>query len=109
MEIAFRTKALRTVCLSKEATDVRYGAERGAILRGRLADIRAAECLGDVPLLFESMTYEGKKDKAVIAAGAGLTIYIKANHKKTPELKSGGIDWPRVDRIIIQQIDLSHG
>ena len=51
MEIAFRTKALRTVCLNEKAMDERFGAQAGALLRRWLADIRAADCLRDVPLI----------------------------------------------------------
>ena len=51
MEIAFRTKALRGVCLNGDAMNERFGPERAALLRRCLADLRAAAALGEVPLL----------------------------------------------------------
>lgn len=109
MEIAFRTKALRTVCLSGEAMDERYGAEGAALLRGRIADMRAAECLGDLPLLALSPVPGSLDSEAAIAIGTGLTVTIKANHQKPPKFVDGGIDWARVERILIQRIDRAHG
>jgi hypothetical protein len=109
MEIAFRTKALRTVCLSKESMDKRYGAEGGALLRRRLADIRAAECLGEVPLLTMSPVCNSPDGEVAIVVGAGLILVVRANHQSAPKLKGGGVDWARVDRILIQRIEHAHG
>lgn len=105
MEIAFRTKALRTVCQSKEAMDERYGPGGGELLRVRLADIRAAECLGDVPLLAISPIQDSSGQKAVIQVGGGVTIVVTANHQRPPKGKDGTVDWLSVDRILIQSVE----
>src|SRR5690349_5407074 len=109
MEIAFQTKALRTVCLSGDAMDKRYGAEGGALLRERLADIRAAECLRDAPLLTLSPVPGSLGGEMAINVGAGLTIIFKANQLRPPKLRDGGIDWYRINRILIQRIERNHG
>lgn len=109
MEIAFRTKALRTVCLSGEAMDERYGAEGGTHLRRCLADIHAAEFLGDVPLLdITHLTANGGRQVA-LSVGAGLSMIVSANHQRPPKLLGGGIDWHRVERILVQRIGNDHG
>lgn len=109
MEIAFRTKALRTVCLSGEAMDERYGAEGAALLRARIADIRAAECLGDLPLPAPSPVPGSLGDEAAMSVGAGLTLVFKVNHQKPPKLADGGVHWGRVERILIQRIERARG
>lgn len=81
--------------------DERYGAEGGALLRRWLADARAAGCLGDMPL---SPAPNGSGEKAVVELGAGLRIFVKANHRKPPKLVGGKIDWSSVARILIQRI-----
>lgn len=106
MEIAFRSKALRAVCLSGEDMDEQYGAEGAAALRGRLADMRAAECLGDVPLVTLLPSAAGTTD-ASIEVGGGLRLVVKANHKRPPTLRDGNIDWPGVHRILIQRVESS--
>jgi hypothetical protein len=109
MEIAFQTKALRTVCLSGDAMDKRYGAEGGALLRERLADLRAAECLRDVPLLVLFPVPASLGDEIAMDVGTGLTIIFKANQQRPAKLRNGGIDWPRINRILIQRIEREHG
>ena len=106
MEIAFRSKALRAVCLSRDEMDKHYGAEGAAVLRGRLADMRVAECLGDVPLVTLLPSTEATTD-AFIKVGGGLRLVVKANHKRPPTLRDGGIDWPGVHRILIQRVESS--
>lgn len=109
MEIAFRTKALRTVCLCAKAMEEQYGAEGGALLRRFLADIHAAECLGDVPLLVMPSTLAGVSTEAAFDAGAGLTVVLKANHRRPPKLANGELDWSKVNRILIQRIERARG
>lgn len=89
--------------------DEQYGAEGAALLRARIADMRAAECLGDLPVLTLSPTCSSLDNEAKIAIGAGLTVVIKANHQKPPRSSDGGIHWGRVERVLIQRIERTHG
>jgi hypothetical protein len=107
-EIAFRTKALRAICLSKDKIDKRYGAERGAMLRRLLADMRAAECLGDVPLCEVSDKGDREEGDATISVGKGLMLIVTANHRNPPRTKTGSIDWFNVGRILVEQIRYEH-
>jgi hypothetical protein len=109
MEIAFQTKALRAVCLSEAAMDERYGADGGALLRVCLADMRAAGCLGDMPLLALSPVSASVGGEVAVDLGAGLRVFFKANHQKPPKFRDGGIDWRHVGRILIQRIEWVHG
>jgi hypothetical protein len=97
------------MCLSKEAMDERYGPEGGGLLRDRLADMRAAECIGDLPLLILSPIRERLDTEAAITIGDGLTVVIKANHSKPPKFANGAVEWGRVDRILIQRIERTNG
>lgn len=105
MEIAFRTKALREVCLNGRIMDQRFGAEGAAVLRRCIADIRAAESVGDVPLLNLSPSPAKLGHEAQIALDNGLVILVRANHQKPPKKRNGEIDWLRVGRILIQRIE----
>jgi hypothetical protein len=109
MEIAFRTKALRTMCLSASALDENFGAEGGATLRRFLADLRAADCFSDVPLLVLSPSSEGLANQAAIDVGVGIRMTVRTNHQRSPLTPDGKIDWPVLDRILIQQINLTYG
>lgn len=54
MHLSFRTRTLRTTCESVAPADVQYGAS-GPSLRARLADLRAADRLPDLPLGYEPL------------------------------------------------------
>lgn len=89
--------------------DERYGAEGGASLRAFIADMRAAGCLGEMPLLSLDPVPASIGGEVVVNLGAGLKVVLKANHQKPPKLRGGGIDWPHVDRILIQRIGREYG
>ena len=89
--------------------DERYGAINGALLRAMIADIRAARSLREVPLLVLCPIDSGLRDEAAIKLGADLVIVIRANLRKPPRLEEGDMDWPRVDRVLIQRIEQAHG
>jgi hypothetical protein len=105
MEIAFRTKALRTLCLNKEAMDDRYGAENAARLRVWLADLRAAQSIGDAPLLHFSPLLGSLGHEATMSIGVDLRAIVRANHQHLPKLTNGDVDWLRVERLLIQKIE----
>lgn len=105
MEIAFRTKALREVCLNGRMMDERFGAEGAAALRRCLADIRAAECVGDVPFLDLSPSSAKLGSEAKIVLDGRLVVVLRANHQKPPTTTNGETDWARVGRILIQRIE----
>jgi len=109
MEIAFKTKALRTLCLTANAMDERYGDEDGMELRRWLADMSAAERLTDVPLLTLSSVYRNCGGKVAVNVGVSLVVVFMANHQKPPKLADGAIDWSNIDRILVCQIEQTHG
>lgn len=106
MEIAFRTKTLRGVCLNGDAMDERYGPERAALLRRCLADLRAAATPGEVPLFATEAGANTFGSVVSLDLGKGVSIKVSAGHKKPPRLPGGAIDWPRVERVLIERVDL---
>jgi hypothetical protein len=108
MEIAFRTKALRTLCLGAPLIDARFGPECGATLRRLLADLRAAVCLGDVPLLVLKPSGGTMANETTIDVCAGVRMNLRANHRLPPMTPDGEINWFLIDRILIEQIVSAH-
>lgn len=96
------------MCLSDSALDEKFGAEGGAVLRRFLADVRAADCFSGVPLLVLSSSSEGVENEATIDVGADVEMTIRANHRRLPLTAHGKINWPVLDRILIQHIDRAH-
>ena len=89
--------------------DERYGAEGAALLKVAIADMRAAECLRDLPLAEVRPLEKSFGPDAGIAFRNGLLVTARPNHKTPPTLPDGSIDWGRVERILIQGIEFAHG
>ena len=106
MEIAFRTKTLRGVCLNGDVMDERYGPERAALLRRCLADLRAAATFGEVPLLATEAGGNSLGSDILLSLGKGISILVSAGHKTPPRLPGGAINWPRVERVLIERVEL---
>lgn len=106
MELAFRTRTLRGVCLKGDAMDERFGPERAALLKRCLADLRAAVTLGEVPLLVTEVSGVSFDREISLGLGKGVSISVSANHTTPPRLPGGTIDWPRVERVLIERVNL---
>jgi hypothetical protein len=101
LELAFATKPLRELCESEAKAKEKLGAKIAAVLKHRLADLRAADTVGELPI--------GKPRKEasayVLDFTHGIQIAFCPNHSENPLLKSGAIDWSKVARIKIMGIE----
>lgn len=73
-----------------------------AMLRARLADLRAANTVADVPIVARptsASTREGEID-----LGDGFKMIICANHPVPPVRQSRVINWSQISRIKILRI-----
>ena len=101
MELAFATKPLRELCESEAKAKQKLGAKIATVLKHRLADLRAANSVKDLPIgkvLNASGAY-------VLEFGDGIHVAFCPNHSNNPVLKSGAIDWSKVNRIKITGIE----
>lgn len=47
--------------------------------------------------------------EASLALGLGITVMIQANHRHPPVAPDASIDWLRVERVLIRNIEYVHG
>lgn len=74
-------------------------------LKRRLADLRAAAAISE---LVVSRPYEldGARDhQMAMNLCDGTRIVFSANHSNPPTLKSGRVDWTKVNRIKIMDVE----
>lgn len=102
MEIAFDSKTLRDVCENEGQAGGRYDATVAKKLKSRLADLRAAETVFEIPS--GSPTPIGEIGYTVNLCD-GYKIFFQANHVKNPELANGGLNWSKIKRIRIEKIE----
>ena len=103
MIIAFETKRLREICEDNAVAVKELGSPAAEALQQRLADLRAAETIGD--LIVGSPRASGTD-------GATLTITLTetahtvwaANHVNPPRDQTGRVDWTRTRRVRLLQI-----
>lgn len=103
MEIAFHTRELRTLCERDEhpgelSTDV-YEA-----LKRRLADLRAAVSVNDLPGRFPT-AFGDHSEFLRIELSHDHALILKANHVGKPVREDGTVDWASVSRVMVMAIE----
>lgn len=105
LEIAFDSRNLRSLCESESIAQSELGIDVAALLKRRLADLRAATSISDVlagkPRIIDANS--GKNVKINLAQGRILVIC--ANHPTNPLTSSDLVDWSRVSRVKILDIE----
>ena len=103
MVLAFAERELRDLCASRNALDRRFGLECGQTFRERLADLRAAPCIHDLPLRKPDAVDSSGRMSLEVARRIRIVFY--PNHRRIPLDGDGRIDWSRVSRIKIIAIE----
>ena len=106
LEIAFETKSLRTICESEAHAEDELGPSVAALLKRRLADLRAATSTEDLVAGRPRILDESSHQYKAVDVGAGYRMVFCANHPRNPVNESGGIGWPRGSRIKIVRIEV---
>jgi len=101
VEFAFASEALREICEDDSIARKKFGVDVSRKLVTRLADLRAASSIRDLPAGYPC-TVEGQE--AVFELCQGYQLTIAANHPENPVTDSGDVDWSRVHRIKIIKI-----
>jgi hypothetical protein len=104
MEIAFRTRSLRELCESEEKMRKEFGLGVATTLKARLADLRAANVIADLPIGEPMVMSRPGGCALLINIGVGCRMIIQANHRSSPIL-SGSVDWSAVTRVKIISIE----
>lgn len=104
MELAFADKQLRQICESTIVAQRKLGVTKAASLRRRLADFRAVDCVGDIMTGNPREVLGSDPPSYAVTICNGSIIVFCANHNTNPLLVSGSIDWSKVSRIKILEI-----
>ncbi len=101
LEIAFADESLREFCTKKLAAESELGVVVAKRLRGRIADLRAADNVAEL-VTGNARTHDN--DCYIIDICGDWRLILKANHSSNPLRANKHIDWTRVTRIQIVQI-----
>ncbi len=104
MIISFLTRDLRTVCEDERVSADQLGNEIGQQLVNRLADLRAASSINDIVVGLSTLIDADGARRITLPPNG--TLKFRANHPNNPIDVSGNVDWKRVSRIMIMEIDI---
>jgi toxin HigB-1 len=107
MELAFATKALRSLCEDEDAAVEKFGKKVAGELRARIADLRAADSVRDI--VAGSPQFFDEDPRMTISVFETLQIVLRPNHVKMPRHAEGGIDWSRIRRLRIDKLNQPAG
>ena len=115
MEIRFESESLRREIENGKKLQKKHGARRAALIRQRMAEFQAADCLEDIRYLpgprLHQHVRKSRQEKAVFSVDLDhpYRLLFEADHDPEPQLPGGGVDWTRVTRILIREITDPHG
>lgn len=107
LNLAFASKALRSLCEDKSIAERKLGTESAGRLTRRLADLRAAESLADI-LAGDLVQYLWPATSELSFGLNGFRLVLRVNHQIVPVDDIGDIDWKRVRRVKIVRIEDNH-
>ena len=112
MEISFRSTKLQKLCCTEKECKRKWGLENGALICRRLADLNAAEGLGDLLKLPQTGFHalKGNRDgQFAINLKHPFRLILKPADDPVPRKEDGGIDLSRVTKITIIGVVDYHG
>ncbi|MDZ4198629.1 MAG: type II toxin-antitoxin system RelE/ParE family toxin [Kiritimatiellia bacterium] len=111
MVVYFHTSKLQKQCSSKGEAIRKFGPERAKKLMQRLQELEAAENLADIARVPPPRCHELKEDRkgqlSVDLQHPYRLLFIPANDP-VPQTAEGGLDWEKVTKIEIVEIEDTH-
>ena len=107
LEISFRTKTLRTVCEIRGQAEREYGKGPASAIRRRLADIRAAET--STTFLWDSRRLGDGTGRMVVNLGNSHRLVFGPNHPGATAAGTVDLDWSKVRRVKVLNIEVDNG
>lgn len=102
MELAFRTRTLRALCQEHDKAVGAIGESAAEVLRTRIADLRAATYLADLPAGRPAVV-EGSRPQLQFELRAGWSL-LMAVRQNVPRTDEGKLDQTRVRRARVEGI-----
>lgn len=104
MELSFSTKKLRTVCLEHDNAVDMMGEPAADVLRTRIADLRAATYLADLPPVSRPTIVDGDPPELHFELRDGWSLLMAVIHQTIPRTATGGLDQARVHRARVDKV-----
>jgi hypothetical protein len=105
VEIAFAKKSLRQLCESERTARRSLGARVSEKLKARLADFQAANFVTDIIAGRPREFVGDRTGQVAVDLVDGFQLVFCSNHSDIPLINRTQVDWSRVSRIKIMDIE----
>lgn len=100
LDLAFGDKVLRYICESDVKARKEIGKAAASALHARLADLEAADAITDL----EWVAMDVGPEVVSIEFHPEYRLIVEAN-EANPPLRGNGINWDKVDRLLLKRIE----
>lgn len=101
----FRSASLRTSCNESKKGLRKYGDHRFRMIRRRLDEMRAAECLLDLPASARCHPLRGKRvGQLAVHLDGGWRLVFEPANDPLPLLPAGTVDWNQVTTVTVLEV-----
>lgn len=101
LEISFQSEALLNLCIDDSIADHELGSANAEVLRNRLDDIRAADCVHELLAGRPQAARMAGQDCYRLEVAKDSWLWIAPNHINPRVIADGTPDWGRVRRVLV--------
>lgn len=102
MEIAFRTRPLRSICEDPSEALQKYRPEVVEALIRRLGDLRAAS--SPLEIFTGNPRFDARHDQMTLQLSHDFELILRPNHANPRRDENDNLDWGRVRRVQVVSI-----
>lgn len=101
LEIGYENDKLKKLCLVSREADKRLGRDSARKLRARLADMVACANVSELHAGRPHPLTGGRHGQFSLDLAGGMRLVFRPEYEPPPERECGGIDWGRVESVIV--------
>lgn len=99
MKLIFASKQLKSICEIENLATKKFGAPVTKKLKSRLADIVAAERVGDLVLGRPHPLKGNRQGQFALTLHGGIRLVFEPSMDEVPRTDNGSINWPDVNGV----------
>jgi len=101
VDLDFKDRKLRELCEKQVVANRKFGKVCANKLCTRLADLQAVTRVTDLVAGNPHPLHGDRDGQFSVSLEGGRRLVFQPNHEDTPRLGDGGIDWSKVNRVLI--------
>ena len=112
MLIFFKNRKLEKEFCDEKALKRRWGAEQAKLIARRLTELAAAENLETLRKLPQVRAHELLGDRAgqiSLDVKHPYRLLVAPDHEETPRKGDGGLDWQKITKVKVLEVEDIHG